>query len=118
MQLRTLSASLAIAGLMVTASACATQPRQQLMQTQSAVRAAEEVGAEGTPKAAYHLRVAQEQLEIGRNLMDGEEKQAGLILRRAEADAELAMAYARSNEAREEARQARKEVRELQRELD
>jgi hypothetical protein len=116
-QLRTMSALVAILGSMAMASACATPPRQQLMQTQSAIRAAEEVGAEDTPKAAYHLRVAQEQLEIGRGLMNDEERQAELILRRAEVDAELAMAYARSDEAWEEARQARDEVRDLQEEL-
>jgi hypothetical protein len=117
-QLRTKSALVAIVGSIAMASACASPPQQQLMETQSAVRAAEEVGARDTPKAAYHLRVAQEQLEIGRALMNDRERQAELILRRAEADAELAMAYARSEEARDEARQARDEVRELQEELD
>lgn len=118
MQLRTISALVAVVGSMAMASSCASPPRQQLMQTQSAVRAAEEVGATETPKAAYHLRLANEQLAIGRQLMEDREKRAELILRRAEIDAELAMAYARSNEAREQARLAREEVRELQQELE
>jgi hypothetical protein len=117
-QLRTKSALVAIAGSMAMASACASPPQQQLMQTKSAIRAAEEVGAQETPKAAYHLRVAQEQLEIGRALMEDRERDAELILRRAEVDAELAMAYSRSDEALQEARQARDEVRELQQELE
>ena len=118
MQLRRKSALVALVGSMTMAAACATPPRQQLMQSASAVRAAEEVGAQDTPRAAYHLRLAQEQLAIGRQLMEDEERQAELVLRRAEADAELAMAYARSEEAREEARQARDEVRDLQEEFE
>jgi hypothetical protein len=101
---------------------CATAPTKQHTETQAAVRSAEEVGAQKHPKSAFHLKLAHEQLQIAQRLMDDEGdddmEEAYLILVRAENDAELAMAYARTAEAREEADEAWMKVRELQRESD
>lgn len=113
MQLRNTSASFAFLGPLALVTACAAAPKQQLGQTEAAIRAAEEVGTSESPKAAYHLRLAKEQTEIARDMMNQEEE-AALILMRAENDAELAMAYARTDQARRDAEQAWNAVRQLQ----
>jgi hypothetical protein len=83
---------------------CASRPlpTARVGSAEAAVRAAREVGADGVPVAAMHLRVAQDELARGHALVhDGEYEQAEWMLVRSEADAELALALAR--EARQRA---------------
>jgi hypothetical protein len=71
------------------------------------IRAAEEVGATHVPQAKLHLQLAQEQSTHAKALLVKDEKEkAGFMLMRAEADGELALAFARENIARDEANKA------------
>jgi hypothetical protein len=110
-----------VAGILVLLSAaCAATPppTQQLLTTQSAVRAADELGAEQDPRAALHLKLAQEQLAYAKQLIQkGQNARAQIFLERADADAELAIALTRRTVARAAAERAREEVLALRAEL-
>lgn len=96
--------------------ACATMPAPQdrLMASQSAIGAAEEVGANGVPAAALHLQLAREQTEQAEKLMKaGENRRAEFALLRAESDAELALALAKEAPARARAQDAIDRVQNL-----
>lgn len=93
---------------------CATTPvpADKLARSQAAIRSAEEMNAGANPKAAVHLRLAKEQLENARALMkDGNNKEAELVLLRAEADGEAALNLARAHSAQVEAQRTIEMVR-------
>ena len=82
-------------------------PTERLNTTQGAIRGATEVGAEQIPRAALHLKLAQEQVDKARQLMEDEDNEpADQALRRAQADAELAIAIARETQAVQKADEA------------
>ena len=82
-------------------------PTQRMADAQSAERSAREVGAESQPKAELHLKLAQEQIAAANRLIaDGDNERATFVLARAKADAELALALAREQNARTEAQRA------------
>jgi hypothetical protein len=82
-----LVASLALA----TACGKASVPTERLGRAEGAVRSARETNAASEPSAALQLRLAQEELAHGKNLIErGENERASYVLMRAEADAELA----------------------------
>ncbi|HEY6561065.1 MAG TPA: DUF4398 domain-containing protein [Polyangiaceae bacterium] len=90
------------------------KPQAQASQSQAAISAAEAVGAQNFPKAALHLKMARDQVKTAELLMaDGDNDEANLVLQRAEADAELALALAREEKVRAEAREELKKVDEL-----
>ncbi len=90
-------------------------PNQHMATAQASVRAAQEVGAnQKDPQAALHLKLAQEQLDHAKQLMnDGDNKAADMMLSRAEADAELAVAECRQADTKAQADQALEELRAL-----
>jgi hypothetical protein len=109
------SGGLAVAMVLVMPG-CATAPTAQLGDSRAALRAAEELGAGNHPDAAYHLRLAEEQIAAAQDLMDGsrrERRMAKRHLQRAELDAELAIAYTRTAGAEERANEAWHEFAEL-----
>jgi hypothetical protein len=66
----------------------------------SAIRAAEEVGAAKVPEASLHLQLAKEQLARAQSMRgDSDQRRAALLLERAQADAELALALTRNQAA-------------------
>ena len=83
-------------------------PVEQFGRSQAAVRAAEEAGADRLdPQAQLYLKLAREQLEKGKQQMDHEEyEKADRLLRKAEADAELARQIAHLRTAQGEADEA------------
>jgi len=90
-------------------------PTQQLQSSSAAVRAAEEVGAQKEPKAALHLQLAKEQTERAQKMLkDGNREDAEMLLVRAEADANLAVALARTTQETADAQGAADKVRTLQ----
>ncbi len=92
---------------------CATAPLRT-DDSVAAIRAAEEVGAEGVPRAALHLQFAKESLARAIKLAnDGYPEQAKSLLTRAEADAELAVLLSREDAQGREALQAIERVRQL-----
>jgi hypothetical protein len=81
----------------------------------SAIRAAEAVGADQVPQAALHLQLANEELNAAHKLAaDGKKDEANSLLRRAEADAELAVLLSNEKVEQTEAARAMERVRKLQ----
>lgn len=75
-------------------------PSSQIASTEAAMRAAREGGAANTPSAALHLHYAElEKAEAQRLATDGNGDSAVLQFRRAEADANLALALSREADA-------------------
>ena len=110
--IRRLAAPLALLGLFACGSYPA--PNQHMATAQASLRAAQEVGADKDPQAALHLKLAQEQIDQAKKLMDdGDNQRAEFILTRAESDAELAVALARESTTKTQAQQARDDLRAL-----
>lgn len=98
-------------GLFALACASAPQPTERLASAQAAVRAAKEVGANSVPQAQLHTQLAEEQVAHANKLIEeGENERAEMILRRATADAELAVALAREAESQRQAQAAESEL--------
>jgi hypothetical protein len=98
----------AVTGLLVLsgASGCASspEPTERLVSAQAAMRAAQEVGANGNPQAQLHAQLAREELARAKKLIeDGDNERAERLLQRATADAELAVAVTRESKSRNEA---------------
>ncbi|WP_437683261.1 DUF4398 domain-containing protein [Sorangium sp. So ce131] len=96
------------------AAGCAARApafHERLIASQASIRAAEEVGADMIPRADLHLRLAREQLQRAERLSaEGARERARLMVMRAQADAELALAFAREERAEALAREALHEV--------
>jgi hypothetical protein len=82
-------------------------PTQQMADVQSANRSATELGAQKNPRAELHLKLAEEQLDFAKKAVaDGENERATSLLMRAKADAELAVALTREDNANTQAENA------------
>lgn len=92
---------IAPAGFLLALGCAGTQPpTQQMADVQAANRSAQELGAQDNPRAQLHLKLAEEQLEHARKAMaDDENERAASLLMRAKADAELAIALTREDDA-------------------
>ena len=100
---------------MTPANRCGRRRSRLTHRSRAAIRAAQEVGADEVPRAALHLRYARDQFAQAQELgEDGEGERAALVLRRAEADAELAIALARAHGAEEEADAAERQAAEIE----
>jgi hypothetical protein len=105
--------SLPALSVLLLAAGCGSfpPPSERLNTTQAAIRGAAEVGAEQIPRAALHLKLAQEQTDKARAEMDDDDNEAAdLNLRRAQADAELAIAIARETQSVKKADEAEAEL--------
>ncbi len=101
----------ALAAVLAACGASFPPPNDQVAATQGAVRAAEEAGGDKDPEAQLYLKLAREQLDKARELMtEGQNERADRLLRRAEADADLARGLARSKSAAAEAEEAKKAI--------
>jgi hypothetical protein len=110
------------AALALMASGCAAKritaepPMGRLAESQTAIRAAEEVGAARVPEAATYLGFAQRQVAAAQQLMTaGRYDAADLQLQQAAADAQLAFALARVVPLEDEARRMLEQVEALRR---
>jgi hypothetical protein len=89
-------------------------PHERVASSAAAIRAAQEVGAANQPQAELHLKLARDQAERAKALIEsGDNERAVLVLMRAEADAELAIVLAKESTARAEAQQAMAQVQTL-----
>lgn len=76
-------------------------PTQQMADVQSANRSAVELGAQTDPKAQLHLKLAEEQLDLAKTAIEKDDNErADSLLKRAKADAELAIALTRESSAK------------------
>lgn len=90
------------------------EPRNQLIASEAAVRAAEVAGAQEGPQSALHLKRAREAVESGKSLIqEGENERAEWVLRRAQSDADLALAVATEEARRKQAAAAKTELDQL-----
>jgi Domain of unknown function (DUF4398) len=103
-----IAATVAGLGLCLLAGCKSTPaPTQQMTAAKASVRAAHELGAQNIPKAQLHLQLAEEQARHADELMeDGKNERASLLLQRADADAQLAIAITRQDAARDRLRQS------------
>lgn len=92
----------ALGALAVSGCASHPAPTSQIASSLAAVRGAEEAGALEVPEAALHVKLAQEQIEQAQSRMSSNdnERAEGLAVR-AYQDAELAIAIARENAAKQ-----------------
>lgn len=89
-------------------------PNDRLAGAEAASRSARELGADKEPKAALHLKLAQEQIDQAKKLMtEGDNKRADLVLQRASSDAELSVMLAKENTANGEAAKAKEKVNQI-----
>lgn len=83
---------------------------------QTAIGAADAVGAHNEPRAALHLKMARDAVAQAQAFSrQGDEHEAELTLERARTDAELALMVTREASARREADTAKREVQSLPR---
>lgn len=82
-------------------------PSDHLASAVAETRAAQEAGAANVPRAALHLKLAEEQVTQARRMMkDGKNERADYMTLRAYNDAQLAIALTKEEEAMQRARQA------------
>ena len=115
-QLATLLILGGCAGALLFGTGCASvpPPSGRLSDAEAAIRGAVEVDANSVPRAALHVRLAQEQVDKAKRYMQDElNDRAELALRRALADAELAIALSREQDMTAKARAARSRVEKL-----
>ncbi|MGM0576447.1 MAG: DUF4398 domain-containing protein [Myxococcota bacterium] len=100
--------------------ACATSlpPAERVAAPGEIISEAELAGAREIPRAANHLEMAEAAWSRAKALIEeGEGEEATLALERASVDAEMALALARLENTREQARRALREVQRLQQEM-
>ncbi len=98
------------APLLLLALACggAPPPNDKMAEVIAAHRSANELGGQKNPKAQLHLKLAEEQIQQAKNAMaDDDNEKANSLLTRAKADAELAVALTREEDAKIAAQTAR-----------
>ncbi len=104
--------TVALVASLAVACGSSPPPTARYASATSSVRAAKEVGAENTPDAQLHLKMAEDELGTARRLMnDGHNDKAAWVLARSQSDAELSLALAREADARAAADQANAQLR-------
>ena len=87
-----------IAALFVAACGGAALPLDKLTEAKSTVRAAQEAGAQSTPQAQLHLKMANDELASAQKAIDDNDgDRARLLLNQAQADADLSLTLARGS---------------------
>ena len=93
-------------------------PERELVAAQATIRGAQEIGANGLPRSSLYLKLAERQVEKAKALIaDGYNDRAALVLRRAQADADLALSTAREEAAVADARKVAETLVELKKKL-
>jgi pyridoxal biosynthesis lyase PdxS len=93
-----------LAGMTLVAVGCASHPAptDQVASSLAAVAGAKEAGAGDVPEAALHLKLAEEQIAQAKQLIEDDDNQRAEDLAiRAYQDADLALALARENAAKQ-----------------
>jgi len=86
-------------------------PLDKLTDAKATVRAAQEAGAQSTPQAALHLKMANDELASTQKAMeDKDNDRARLLLNQAQSDADLALALARGTQEKQSAQDAQAKI--------
>ena len=94
------------------------EPKEAQIQTEAAVRGAQEVGADKDPQATLQLKYATDEIALAKNLIsNGDNHRAAMVLMRAKADAELSLMLAKARTEKADAKKAQDEVAEMRRKL-
>ena len=105
-------------GLSLVGCGGAPPPHDALTAAQSGAKGAEVAGATEDPKAQLHLKLANEQIQKAKQLMeDGDNEEAARIVSRAQADADLALAYAQAAKSLKQAKEADEQLGKLKKQL-
>jgi hypothetical protein len=92
----------------------AAVPQESLTAAQASVKGAEVGGANEDPKAQLHLKLANEQIEKAKKLIeDGDNEEAARVIDRAQADADLALALATEQAHQKQAAAVKEELDQL-----
>ena len=101
-------ATLASSSMLGVACGSSQVPAKQLADAESGIRAAREVGAQDTPKAALQLKLAQDGVQRAQEQSkDGDSDRATATLEEAKVDAELAVLLAKQEASEARATQAK-----------
>jgi hypothetical protein len=107
--------SISFVAVALAATACGTTypaPTQRLVDAQSANRSAMELGADKEPQAKLHYKLAEEQVaKANVVLKNGDNRRADMMLVRAKADADLALALTKEAKAKDEAQKAAEQAK-------
>jgi hypothetical protein len=99
MLVRNLTISLA-AVVLAGCGASTPPPADRMAAAQAATRSARELGADQDPRAALHVKLAEEQISQAKALMKKDDnKRADITLQKASADAELAVVLVKEGQA-------------------
>jgi hypothetical protein len=91
------------------------KPTEELSQSESAIRSAQELGAGAIPQAALEMKLAFDELQTAKEQMKADHNdKARENLLRCPADAELALALTRQGKADREVQGAQAELRAVQ----
>lgn len=100
-----------IAALFVVACGGSAVPLDRLTDAKATVRAAQEAGAQNTPQAALHLKMANDELASAQKAMDDNDNdRARLLLNQAQSDADLSLSLARGATEKQQAQEAQAKV--------
>jgi pyridoxal biosynthesis lyase PdxS len=103
------------AGLLAVGCGGGAVPLDRLTDAKATVRAAQEAGAQNTPQAALHLKMANDELASAQKAIDDNDgDRARLLLNQAQADADLSLALARGTSEKQQAQEAQAKIDSLQ----
>jgi len=86
-------------------------PLDRLTDAKATVRAAQEAGAQSTPQASLHLKMANDELASAQKAIDDNDgDRARLLLNQAQADADLALSLARGTTEKQQAQEAQAKI--------
>jgi uncharacterized protein DUF4398 len=110
-QLQSIAYPFCLALAFVAGCGSSALPMDKLTDAKSTVRAAQEAGAQGTPQAQLHLKMANDELASAQKAIDdGDGDRARLLLNQAQADADLSLTLARGSEATQAAQTAQAKI--------
>jgi pyridoxal biosynthesis lyase PdxS len=100
-----------ILALFVAGCGSSAIPLERLTDAKATVRAAQEAGAQNTPQAALHLKMANDELASAQKAMDDNDTdRARLLLNQAQADADLSLSLARGAGEKQQAQEAQAKI--------
>ena len=109
--LKSVAAVSGLVALFVVGCGSSAVPLDKLTDAKSTVRAAQEAGAEQTPQAALHLKMANDELASAQKASDDKDNdRARLLLNQAQADADLSLALARGTTEKQQAQEAQAKI--------
>lgn len=101
-------------GVALAACGSSDAPEKQFAESEAAVRAASEVGADHDPQASLHMKLAKDRIaKATKANEEGEHEVAKKLLEQAELDAELALSLTREKQAQTQAAQAKQQLETL-----